>query len=442
MPSRYASSLQNSSVYNSSLYNSSMYNSSVQDSMEDSLPDSSFVGPSPSEPSAAPPYNNVNPQIQSGYPENFPILPVRSTQPRAITEKENALDVCIRCMEIELDKMRRSGASLAAQHVIQTLISAMRLPYDQIYNALRSRLPPAVYLHVDVRSTDVYRFARQCLDLMGKRAERRAGLSIAKATSIILYEGDDRKITEAMSRLVAPHSKNTRPATTHARPCAAAATQTSGLASAAASANGDPFLALAAAVQHNFMDPNDQFSGHVLGSTSMQIMRARFLTIMHGRSVREDIQVQLLVYCLRDDAVAFYNANVKDKVTRIEEAFRMLDLRFNNLTNQLLRRGYLYDLSIHKLKQQYGCSDEKALQIVHKRISELLPQSRRDYTAEDAKIDMLFFATRGNVWAEMAFNSRVIASQRSDTDWTFQDMNEELFYQLDVEKRRMQQEGR
>lgn len=166
------------------------------------------------------------------------------------------------------------------------------------------------------------------------------------------------------------------------------------------------------AVQQSFRR-DEKISGDMNGKVSLHSVKRRFMTAVVSQNIPRSQQVVLLIHCLKGPAEEFYYSHIRDQVTELAEAFGLLDKKFNTLLHQLHTRNYLNDMRFESVKRELNCSDMEALENIYHRILSLTPQARKRYSIEDAKVDILYHATKGHTWSKTALANLMAQSQTS-----------------------------
>eukprot|EP00171_Calliarthron_tuberculosum_P005221 IDg5221t1 len=216
-------------------------------------------------------------------------------------------------------------------------------------------------------------------------------------TSQVLYEEDDELLAEAMERI--DRNKNGNSVPDSARSPASSTVQLSRSSSGAPVDNAGR---AASAIQQNFKTDTEKFSGDMHGKIPLHVIKRRYLTAISSQTVARDKQ----------------------------KHFSLLDKKFNTLLHQLHTRNYLNDMTFDSVKQELNCSDMQALETIYQRILNLVPQARKNYSVEDAKVDILYHATKGHTFARTALANQMAQSQSTNLEWTFDQFKQHLTTQL------------
>ena len=95
----------------------------------------------------------------------------------------------------------------------------------------------------------------------------------------------------------------------------------------------------------------------------------------------------------------------------VGDAFNMLSQEFNSIQHQTQTREYLYSLNIDGAKSEKNCTTADALELVHERILERIPQCGPDNQKDSHMSDFLYLFVKGHPWARDVLSARGAAGQ-------------------------------
>jgi hypothetical protein len=177
------------------------------------------------------------------------------------------------------------------------------------------------------------------------------------------------------------------------------------------SRNVQPVPPSEAQIRPNFTSRNAQdvskrfphaqkFSGKMGDSPSFSEIRNQFMDVVEELDVPPAQQVVLLRSALREEFYQFYQDIIKDKVTSLGDAFKLLEETYASTARQEQIKTMLQSLS--SKFQEHNNNPLVALNEIYSDISRLATQCSPKYRDDSSKADFLKAAVEKQTWARGA----------------------------------------
>jgi hypothetical protein len=140
-----------------------------------------------------------------------------------------------------------------------------------------------------------------------------------------------------------------------------------------------------------------KFSGKMGDSPSFSEIRNQFMDVIEELDVPHAQQVVLLRSALREESYQFYQDIIKDKVTSLADAFRLLEETYASTARQEQTKTMLQSLS--SKFQEHSNNPLVALNEIYSDISRLASQCSPKYRDDSSKADFLKTAVEKQPWA-------------------------------------------
>lgn len=310
--------------------------------------------------------------------------------------------------------------------VKEALLMASQKPKDEAFLFLQMRLEPSVIVNDEVCThRSVYRAIFDILRALGIEIEMAVGISIVETVIDALFSVTDYKdVNKKAKDLLKTHVKGMasgQSSLSHrTSPSTINGNSMQDVRSASYTEPGQNGYRndsdrKISSVANIFRDSSRCFSGTFESALSFHRFRKLFEGTCNQFGVSSASRVSLLSNALTGIALDHYLEFIQGKVESINEAFEVLEKRFDSQYARAQAQSYLESQTIASIREEKDCSTISALEYAQRRINNVIPMCGPAFIDESHKGRFLAHMLRFESWAQPCLAMRMTQAQGYST---------------------------